>query len=72
MSGPARPICHSVADGASCIGRTFALMETVLMTWVMSQRFVFDLQPAHPVELEATLTLRPKHGLHVIGQKRAT
>ncbi len=55
----------------SCIGQTFALMEMVLMTSIMSQRFVFDLQPAHSVELEATLTLRPKHGLHVIGQQRA-
>jgi hypothetical protein len=37
----------------------------------MSQQFVFDLRPGYPVELEATLTLRPKHGLHVIGQRRA-
>jgi hypothetical protein len=36
----------------------------------MSQRFVFDVFTAHPVELEATLTLRPKHGLHVIAHRR--
>ena len=49
-----------------CIGQSFALMEMVLMAAVMSQRFTFDVCPDHPVELEATLTLRPKHGLHVV------
>ncbi len=55
----------------SCIGQTFALMEMVLMASIMSQRFVFDLRPGLPVELEATLTLRPRHGLHVVGRKRS-
>ncbi len=36
------------------------------MAATMSQRFTFDLAPGFPVELEATLTLRPKNGLHVI------
>ncbi|OBG39495.1 cytochrome [Mycobacterium alsense] len=53
-----------------CIGQSFALMEMVLMTAIMSQRFVFDLAPGHPVELEATMTLRPKRGVHVIGSRR--
>jgi cytochrome P450 len=53
-----------------CIGQTFALMEMVLMAAIMSQRFTFDVCPDHPVELEATLTLRPKHGLHVVAHKR--
>jgi len=30
----------------------------------------FDVCPTYPVELEATLTLRPKHGLHVIAHPR--
>jgi cytochrome P450 len=55
-----------------CIGQSFALMEMVLMTAIMSQRFTFDLQAGHPVELEATLTLRPKHGLKVVGRRRET
>jgi cytochrome P450 len=54
-----------------CIGQSFALMEMVLMAAIMSQRFTFELAPDHPVELEATLTLRPKHGVHVIGRERA-
>jgi cytochrome P450 len=53
-----------------CIGQSFALMEMVLMAAVMSQRFTFDLVGDHAVELEATLTLRPKHGLHVIAHER--
>jgi cytochrome P450 len=53
-----------------CIGQSFALMEMVLMATIMSQRFTFDLVPGHPVELEATLTLRPKHGLKVVGRRR--
>ena len=53
-----------------CIGQSFALMEMVLMAAVMSQRLTFDLCPDHPVELEATLTLRPKHGLRVVAHRR--
>jgi len=53
-----------------CIGQSFALMEMVLMAAIMSQRFTFDLAPDHQVELEATLTLRPKHGVHLIGSRR--
>ena len=54
-----------------CIGQSFALMEMVLMAAIMSQRFTFDLAPDCAVELKATLTLRPKHGVHVIGRRRA-
>jgi cytochrome P450 len=53
-----------------CIGQSFALMEMVLMAAIMSQRFTFDLAPGYPVDLEATLTLRPKNGVHVIGKQR--
>jgi cytochrome P450 len=53
-----------------CIGSSFALMETTLMTAMMSQRFVFDLVPGHPVEPEATLTLRPRRGVRMVGRRR--
>jgi cytochrome P450 len=53
-----------------CIGQSFALMEMVLMAAIMSQRFTFDVCPEPPVELEATLTLRPKRGVHVIARSR--
>jgi cytochrome P450 len=55
----------------SCIGQSFALMEMVLMASIMSQQFTFDEAPEVPVELEATLTLRPKRGLRMVGSKRA-
>jgi hypothetical protein len=41
------------------------------MAAIMSQRFTFDLMPGHAIELEATLTLRPKHGVHVVGRARS-
>jgi len=53
-----------------CIGTSFALMETTLMTAMMSQRFVYDLVPGHPVEPEATLTLRPRNGVKMIARRR--
>jgi hypothetical protein len=45
-------------------------MEMVLMTAITGQRLTFDLQPDSRVELEATLTLRPKHGLPAVGRRR--
>ena len=54
-----------------CIGSSFALMEATLVTAIMSQRFVYELAPGHPVEPEATLTLRPRHGLRMIAVRRA-
>lgn len=53
-----------------CIGSSFALMETTLITAMLSQKFVFDLRPGHPVEPEATLTLRPRRGVRMIGRRR--
>src|SRR4051794_3932350 len=53
-----------------CIGQSFALMEATLITAMLSQRFVFDLVPGHPVEPEATLTLRPRRGVRMTGRRR--
>lgn len=53
-----------------CIGSSFALLEATLITAMMSQRFAFDLVPGHRVEPEATLTLRPRYGLRMIGRRR--
>jgi cytochrome P450 len=54
-----------------CIGKTFAMIEATLVTALMSRRFVYDLKPGHPVVPEATLTLRPRHGLKMIARRRA-
>jgi cytochrome P450 len=53
-----------------CIGQGFATMESVLVTAMLSQRFVFDLVPGHPVVPEATLTLRPRYGLRMVARPR--
>jgi hypothetical protein len=31
---------------------------------------VYDLKPGHPVEPEATLTLRPRYGLKMVARRR--
>jgi cytochrome P450 len=54
-----------------CIGSSFALMESTLIMAMMSQRFVYDPVPGHPVEPEATLTLRPRYGVKMIAHRRA-
>lgn len=54
-----------------CIGTSFALLETTLITAMMSRDFVYDLVPGHPVEPEATLTLRPRRGVRMIARRRA-
>jgi cytochrome P450 len=54
-----------------CIGSSFALMEATLITAIMSQRFTYELVAGHPVEAEATLTLRPRHGLRMVARRRA-
>jgi len=53
-----------------CIGQGFATMESVLITAMLAQRYVFDLVPDHPVEPEGTLTLRPKHGMKMVARRR--
>ncbi len=45
-------------------------MEATLITAMMSQEFVYDLVPGHPVEAEATLTLRPRNGVKMIARRR--
>ena len=53
-----------------CIGSSFALIEATLITAMLSRHHVFDLQPGHRVEPEATLTLRPRYGLKMIARVR--
>ena len=48
-----------------CAGKSFAVLEGTLVTALMSRRFTFELVPGFPVVPEATLTLRPRHGLRM-------
>ena len=52
--------------GRVCIGESFAWAEGVLMLAVMAQRWRLEPVAGHPVELNPTVTLRPKHGLRMI------
>jgi cytochrome P450 len=49
--------------GRVCIGESFAWAEGVLMLAVMAQRWRLEPVPGHPIEINPTVTLRPKHGL---------
>lgn len=48
-----------------CIGSSFALMESRLVLAMVAQRFRFERVPGDEVELLASITLRPKHGVKV-------
>lgn len=53
-----------------CVGQNLAVMEAVLTTAVLSQRFVFDIKPGHPVEPVAAMALRPCDRLKMIVRRR--
>ena len=46
-----------------CIGDRFAEMELILVLATLAQHYRFHLDPDHVVELEPSVTLRPKNGL---------
>jgi len=52
--------------GRVCIGEGFAWTEGTLLLAVMARRWRFEPVPGHPIDLNATVTLRPKHGLKMI------
>jgi len=54
------------AGGArQCIGNTFALQEMQIIVAMVMQRFRLKLVPEHRVEVQASLILRPKHGIRI-------
>jgi cytochrome P450 len=55
----------------TCIGASFATMEMILMLATIVQSYKVRLTPNHPVEPSPTITLRPKHGIQVILEKRS-
>jgi cytochrome P450 len=48
-----------------CIGDQFAWMELVLVVATIAQRWRLALVPGHPVEPQALVTLRTKHGMRM-------
>jgi cytochrome P450 len=54
-----------------CIGNSFATMEAALVLATVAQRYRFRLVEGHPVVALASITLRPRHGIRVVLEKRA-
>jgi cytochrome P450 len=48
-----------------CIGQPFAMLEMLVILAMVAQTFDLRLVPGHPVEADARITLRPRHGLLV-------
>ncbi|HUN52708.1 MAG TPA: cytochrome P450 [Candidatus Sulfotelmatobacter sp.] len=53
-----------------CIGAAFAMVEAVLLLASLAQRFRLRLVPGWPVEPQALITLRPRHGIMMRLQPR--
>jgi cytochrome P450 len=49
-----------------CIGEAFAWTEGVILLAVMARRWRFEAVPGQVVEVNPTVTLRPKHGLKMV------
>jgi len=54
-----------------CVGASFAMMEVILLLATIQQRFHLEIVPGHPIEIFASVTLRPKYGIRVIPHLRA-
>ena len=53
-----------------CIGEQFAWMEGVLLIAALAQKWRMRLEPAHKVEVQPLITLRPRHGMQMILERR--
>ena len=70
---PARPKFAYFPFGGGarvCIGERFAWMEGTLLLAAIGQRWLLRLEPGHRVETHARITLRPKHGMRMIAERR--
>ncbi len=48
-----------------CIGESFAWMELILVVATLAKGWSLSLVPGHPVEPQAVVTLRTKHGMRM-------
>jgi cytochrome P450 len=53
-----------------CIGAAFAMTEAMLILALIAQRFSLRLKPGHPVEPQGLITLRARHGMKMLLQRR--
>jgi len=54
-----------------CVGASFAMMEATLLLAMIQQKYHLELVPGRPIEIFASVTLRPKHGIRMIPRRRA-
>ena len=54
----------------TCIGNSFAKMQTSLMLATMAQRFRCRLARGFELKIRPTITLQPEHGVAVVIEKR--
>jgi cytochrome P450 len=55
----------------ACVGASFAMMEATLLLAMIQQKYHLEVAPEHPIEIFASVTLRPKYGIGVIPKRRA-
>jgi cytochrome P450 len=53
-----------------CVGASFAMMEATLLLAMIQQRYHLALVASHPVEVIASVTLRPKYGIKMVAKRR--
>jgi cytochrome P450 len=53
-----------------CIGAAFAMAEAMLILATVAQRYRLRLKPGFPVEPQGLITLRPRHGMRMIPERR--
>ena len=53
-----------------CVGAAFAMMEATLLLAMIQQKYHLEIVTGHPIEIFASVTLRPKYGIRVIPRRR--
>jgi cytochrome P450 len=56
----------------NCIGASFAMMEMQIVITMLLQNFRMELAPQPPIEREAVISIRPKHGIRFTTAARQT
>jgi len=59
------------AGARTCIGKTFATIEAVLILATLAQRFRLSLAPGHRVAVKTRVTLTPRYGMKMIAHARS-
>jgi cytochrome P450 len=58
------------AGPRACIGKRFAQLEAVLLTASIARRYALRLAPGETLDLMPSITLRPRHGLRMVVDRR--